>query len=164
MENKIKVSCNVCGGKGGWNNKKPDPYDSAWQDCYFCDGFGFYEKEPSETHNTFFGEYLGYKKRIIEALTDNICQVKNYTTENMGQTIEISIIPYNRGVFSDFVNYILKLGHYSSKLEIKVIQEFYYKPETNNYTHGWKLILEPNELSDLDGFYDIIKLWERKGR
>ncbi|WP_336784148.1 hypothetical protein [Paenibacillus illinoisensis] len=163
MEDKNYVICNVCGGRGGWLGGAKFLPEDPWVYCQFCSGFGFYEKEPDESSDNFFAEYVGYKKKIIEALTDSICEVKNYTTEDMGKTIEITIMPYNRGRFSDFVFLILKLSHYSTKINIRVIQEFLYKEETNAYVHVWKLVLEPNELSDLDGFHDIIKLWERNG-
>jgi hypothetical protein len=156
MENN-HVVCNVCGGKGGW---KSDGIN--WTDCGYCDGFGFYEDYEDENKQKFLLKYSGYKKRIIESLEDTVCHVEKFTTEDMGKTIVINILPYHKGIFSEFVGYILKLGYYSKTLDIKVQQNFYFEPKKQKYANEWNIILKPDSLDDLDGFVDIVDFWGSK--
>jgi hypothetical protein len=164
MDNKINVVCKVCGGKGGWPIDRRSPFDDNWMDCGYCEGYGFHEKQDEEPDvQSKIHAYNGYRKQIIDLLNEVVANVDSFTTTDGGKTIEIQISPYSKQIFSDFVKFVLKLSLYSTKIDIKVTQDYYCKKGTDKYTYQWKIFLQPDELRDLEGFIDVVKLWDKKG-
>lgn len=158
MDNKIvQVICRVCGGKGGCYVRAKE-----WIDCGYCDGFGFHaQEEQDDTEQSLLLKYNLYRKQISELLLESIANVDSFDTFDAGKTITIHISPYNRNVFGEFTKFILKLAHYSTTIEIKLLQEFYYKKDGDKYSSKWVLVLKPDTLSDLEGFIDVLKYWDR---
>jgi hypothetical protein len=164
METNTKfVVCYVCGGKGGWKKDKRTPLDSNWVDCPYCDGYGFIKEDAEQKNNeALIHTYNHYKKIITELLTDEICSVQSFTTEDMGKTIVIKIIPYDKKTFQEFVSYLLKFGAYSKTLKVDMIQKHIFDKKTNKFYPSWELVLYPDNLEALDGFIDLIKLWDKR--
>lgn len=163
MENKPKVICGVCNGKGGWSKEKKNPIDDNWIDCGYCDGYGFHNDSETSLnkYESHILNYNRYKKIITELLQDTICSVTEFTTDDMGQTLRLRIVPYGKTMFSQFTEYLLKVSAYSQRVDIELNQKFYYDLKHKSCFYYWELVIRPKELSDLDGIVDVIRLWKK---
>lgn len=160
----IKI-CAVCFGKGGWKKGAVHPWDDTFQDCHFCNGLGFYKYDgETEEDKNFIPEYTKYKEEII-SLLNKYGKVDSFETSNLAQTIEINFVAKERDKrqkdrLADFIKLSLKMGAYSRRLGIEIQKVYFYEPDNDMMKHYWRFKLEPKELEDLDGFIDLIELWE----
>jgi hypothetical protein len=163
MGSNSKVICGVCNGKGGWKKDVSSPVDDNWNQCPYCDGYGFLDDTNGDDKRkeAHILKYNHYKKLITELLSDSICSITNFTTDDSGKTIKIRVAPYNKTAFTQFAEYVLKIGHYSSKINIRLSQQYFFDEKFGKCFFYWELILEPDDLSDMDGFVDAIKIWKK---
>jgi hypothetical protein len=164
MDNKIKIACPICGGKGGSRKQAFDWKDSNWSDCLFCDHYGFIEIENSKSEDgSIFLEYNKYRKIITEKLSEVVGEVVSYKTEDMGKSVVINIIPYHTKQFAEFVKYSLKISLYSRNIIIGIHQVFHYNQVTDKLHYNWCIYIDTTNLADLDGFVDMLDIWEKRG-
>lgn len=163
MESKptVKKVCGVCGGKGGWKIKADFWWDNNWNDCPYCNGLCFVDEEEQEEENSYLLTYNSYKKKITDIL-DDFGRLISYSTTEHGKNIEISLIPTNKDFFLQFSKAFLKFGYLNKRLNVSVNQVLYYEPTDDLFHYYWKLVLMPDDISDLDGFIDLLKTWEDK--
>jgi hypothetical protein len=164
MEAKTKGICKVCNGKGGWKKEARFWFDEDWQDCLYCEGYGFVEQEgESLSEVSFLLRYNGYKKMITDVM-DNFGKIISYTTVDKASTIEISYMPKDRLDFANFAKMLMKFAHFNNALKLEIQQVFFYEPKEDKHHYYWRIVLKPSELSDLDGFVDFIRAWEKSKR
>jgi hypothetical protein len=156
------TTCPVCDGKGGWKLSPKTPFESNWSECHYCNSLGFVFDDTDEKSKSFLLEYSSYKKRIVELLSDHICQVTSYTTDDMGKKIKLKVVPFSKEVFARFTDFVLRLGHFSKNINISVAQVYFFKERDQKCYHHWEIRLEPDMITDLDGFVDIIRLWDKQ--
>jgi hypothetical protein len=163
MEDNQKVICGVCSGKGGWEKDVRTPLDDKWNDCPYCDGYGFIDatSEGAIKNEAHIFRYNHYKKLITDLISDSVCTVEEFTTNDMGKTIKLRVVPHNKPKFTQFVEYIVKVGHFSNRINIGLSQKYYFDSKYRKLFFYWEIMLEPNELTDLDGFVDAIKIFEK---
>ena len=152
--------CKVCGGLGGWKKEVKHWSDTNWNDCHYCEGYGFIDGETKEqSDSSFLLAYNGYKKIITDVL-ENYGKLISYQTQDQGKSIEISLVPNNKQAFADFTKALLKFGYFHTRLNVTMYQAFFYEPTDGLFHYYWKMVLSPQELTDLDGFVDLIRQWE----
>lgn len=162
MANKtVKAICKVCDGKGGWKKDVGFRWENDWNDCPYCEGFGFYEQTLAEENEaSFLFAYNYYKKKITE-LMESIGKLISYHTQDHASTIEISFTPNDKGHFADFTKALLRYAHFNRKLGVSVVQIFFFEETDNKIHYYWKIVLNPTALNDVDGFIDFLKAWDK---
>lgn len=149
------TACPVCWGKSGFKIKVDFWYEKSWQDCLFCNGLGFIEKQESN-NISYLLAYNGYKK-IITDVMESFGTIISYKTMNRAETIEIEYLPDDKPRFQDFARRLLKFGHYNKNLSVEIQQVFFYEPSIGKLNYYWRIQLKPDDLKDLDGFVDFIR-------
>ncbi|MER2007929.1 MAG: hypothetical protein ABS939_10830 [Psychrobacillus sp.] len=153
------ITCPVCGGKGGFRKIKKDMYDTNWTDCLYCNRYGFIEDKTSEDECRDYLIYENYKSKIINELS-NVASVDTYISDIIGKDlyIKISVEPKERNKWVNLVKTLLKFSHYSKTVDIIPKQVFFYTEEGNHHIY-WELNISMLSLKDLEGLYDIIKMY-----
>jgi hypothetical protein len=152
-----KVVCGICNGKGGFKKLKQDYLDTNWIDCAYCQGYGFVDDTSTQEKVLEHLIYNKYKTKII-SLFSKFGKVKVVTSESEKTDMFVRIFPYERKIWTTLVKHMLKFAHYHEKIDIYPKQAFYYTDDDEHYI-DWELHIFMHSLEDLDGLFDLIRLY-----
>lgn len=149
-----KIICPCCSGKGGFKNNKNGALGIDWADCPICEGYGFTDKQEDKS-----GEYFEYREAIIDNIY-NLADVDFIVSETLESDMKIVVVPKDRRVWKNFLRAILRLSYHDTRVQILPRQTFYYDQESDRPYHSfWEIQIEMMQMSDLDGFIDLLKAY-----
>lgn len=152
-----KVVCSVCGGKGGFSKSKNHALDSNWNDCLYCEGYGFTDETSTDSECREFLQYVKHRNSILGELA-NLGEVSIISTENIGKDLYVKIVPIVRNRWVELVKTMLKFAHYSETISITPKQSFYYTELGKHHTY-WELHIDMHSFKDLEGLTDLLKMY-----
>jgi hypothetical protein len=153
-----KVACPVCTGKGGFRKLKQDYLDTNWVDCAYCDGYGFVEDTMTEDDARDFLTFSNYRNKIINELSP-VGDVKVLSSEHLGKDMYIQVVPTNKKVWIPFLKMLNKFSAYSVSLTATPKQVFFYDKDKDTHHYYLELYITTDSLQALDGFIELIQLF-----
>jgi hypothetical protein len=146
-----KVVCGVCHGKGGFRKLKKDFLDTNWNDCPYCEGYGFVDDNTTEDECQEVLIYNRYRNNLILEL-QMLGDVKVCNLDY------VEIIPFDRKRWTALLKHIMKFSYHNENVNVDVKHSFYYKGEEELETK-WELHIHKHKLEDIQGLIDLIKFY-----